>query len=139
MNWLFAQRQRTHTLQTCLIYYSPLANPVSTYLREVFESCEGNHLTVSVYDGYSQVGCLYEFQYIWIGVDTTVYVVFTNLDQVYNGVKVVRISASQNDALKVEVRLLLHLLVRHLLSFYHRVASMISLCLFHSFTKSAFL
>ena len=82
MNWLFALRQRTHTLRTCLIPYSPHANPVSTYLREVFECCEGNHLTVSVYDGDSQVGCLYEFQYIWIGINTTVNIVLADLDQI---------------------------------------------------------
>ena len=116
------------------------ADPVSdTYLWEVFESSKAYNLSVAVNDSYRQVGCLNEFQNIWVGIDTTVDIILANLDQVDDIIQIVRIGSTQNDALKVKLHILLQLLVHHLLSLYHRVASVISLCLFHSFTKSAFL
>jgi len=83
----------------------------STYLRVVFERCKCDDPALPVEDRYCQIRGLDQFEDLGVRVDAVVDVVLSNLNQVNNLIAVVRVSPTENDALKVELVSLQLLLV----------------------------
>lgn len=78
-----------------------------SYLWEVFECSEGDDAVVAVEHRDGHEGGFNEFEDLRVGVDAVVHVVLSNLNQVNNLIAVIWVCAAEDNALKVELALLL--------------------------------
>jgi len=92
----------------------------SAYLWVVFKCGECHNTALSIEDCDGQVGGLNKLENLGVRVDSIVDVVLAHLDQIYNLIAVVWVGASEDDALEIEVALILMLLFIdfHVVSFH---------------------
>ena len=91
------------------------------YLWVIFECGKSHDAALSIEHRDGQVGSLNQFEDLRVGVHSIVHVVLAHLDQVNNLIAVVRVGASQDDALEIEVApldLLLLFIEFHVIRFH---------------------
>jgi len=75
---------------------------VSTYLWEIFKCGERDDVSVSVQDGYGEVGGFDQLQDPWVRIHSVVRVVLSDFNQIDDLVAVVRVSSPKNDTIVIK-------------------------------------